>query len=56
MNWSDQEALKTLSQRGKPGPRLVRGLIWAIFAIFIISLLIFLAMVVFAPASNVIVQ
>jgi hypothetical protein len=20
MNWSDQEALKTLSQRGKPGP------------------------------------
>jgi len=42
MNWSDQEVLKTLSQRGKPGPRLVRGLIWAIFAIFLISLLAFL--------------
>ena len=54
MNWSDQEALKTLSQRGKPGPRLIRGLIWAIFLIFIISVLIFLAMVVFAPTSDVV--
>ncbi len=48
MNWADREALKTLSQRGKPGPRLLRGLIWAVFAIFIISVLVFLAMVVAA--------
>ena len=39
MNWSDQEALKTLSQRGKPGPRLVRGLLWALFILFVVSVL-----------------
>jgi hypothetical protein len=49
MNWSDQETLKALSQRGKPGPRLVRGLIWAIFAIFLISLLAFLAGIAIDP-------
>ena len=54
MNWSDQEALKTLSQRGKPGPRLVRGLIWAVFAIFSISIFVFLALVVFAPGNSAI--
>ncbi len=52
MNWVDQEALKTLSQRGKPFPRLIRGLIWAIFAIFIISILVFLAMVVFVSPGD----
>lgn len=55
MNWSDQEALKTLSQRGKPGPRLVRGLLWAIFSIFAMSILIFLALVVFAPDNSAII-
>ena len=49
MNWVDREALKILSQRGKPGPRLVRGLLWAIFAIFIISLLAFWAGIALNP-------
>ncbi len=52
MNWSDQEALKTLSQRGKPGPRLLRGLIWAIVAILIISILVFLAMTVLSSVGG----
>ncbi len=52
MNWVDREALKIMSQRGEPGPRLLRGLIWAIFAIFIISILVFLAMVVFASRGD----
>ncbi len=52
MNWSDQEALKTLSQRGKPGPRLVRGLIWAMFSIFLISIFVFLALVVLSSVGG----
>ena len=41
MNMLERETLKIMSQRGKPGPRFVRGLIWVIIAIFIISVLAF---------------
>ncbi len=52
MNWADQEALKNMSKRGKPGPRLVRGLIWAAIAIFIISILIMLAIMLAASRAD----
>ena len=52
MNWVDQETLRIMSQRGKPGPRLVRGLIWAVLAIFPISILLFLSMVLAGMLAN----
>jgi len=39
----ERETLRIAAQRGRPGPRLVRGVIWVIIAIFIISLLAFWA-------------
>ena len=53
MNWADQEALKAMSQRGKPGPRLVRGLLWALLAVLLISVLLFLALSVFASTGAI---
>jgi hypothetical protein len=43
MNWDPfvREALQPLRGRGRPGPRLVRGLLWAVVAIFVISILAF---------------
>ena len=52
MIWVHQEALKAMSQRGKPGPRLVRGIIWAMIAIFIISILIMLAVMLAASQAS----
>jgi hypothetical protein len=28
-----------LAERGKPGPRLIRGLLWALFLLFVVSVL-----------------
>lgn len=43
MNWDPfvRDALQPLAERGRPGPRLVRGLLWALVAIFVISILAF---------------
>ena len=48
MNMLERETLRVAAQRGQPGGRLLRGLIWAMIAIFIISVLAFL-IVVFGP-------
>jgi len=47
-NRYDNETLKLLAERGPIGERLIRGLIWAVIAIFIISVLAFLIRV-FGP-------
>jgi len=39
--WEDWPALLPLRERGRPGPRLARGLLWALAAIFVLSILIF---------------
>lgn len=43
MNWDPfvREALPPLAERGRIGPRLVRGILWAVVAIFVISILAF---------------
>jgi hypothetical protein len=43
MNWDPLAAdrLQPLAERGRPGPRFVRGLLWALAAIFVISILAF---------------
>ena len=43
MNMLERETLRIATQRGNPGPRLLRGLIWLIIGIFIISVLVFWA-------------
>ena len=43
MNMLERETLNILSRRGKPGPRFVRGLVWVVIGIFIITLLAFWA-------------
>ena len=42
MNMLERETLRVAAQRGQPGGSLLRGLIWAMIAIFIISVVIFL--------------
>jgi hypothetical protein len=51
MNMLELETLRIAAQRGQPGGRLLRGLIWAVIAIFIISILVFLIAVV-APLGD----
>jgi len=51
MNRYDPEVVQLHAERGKPGPRLVRGLLWAIFTMFLVFLLIFLFML-FTPAYS----
>lgn len=43
MNWDPfaRDALQPLRERGRLGPRLVRGLLWTVVAIFVISVLAF---------------
>ncbi len=52
MNWADQEALKIMSQRGKPGPRLVRGLLWALLTVSLMTIILFLAFTVLPDAID----
>ncbi len=42
MNRYDPEVVQLHAERGKPGPRLVRGVLWAIVLVFIASILVFL--------------
>ncbi|MCH8849896.1 MAG: hypothetical protein IIC89_03620 [Chloroflexi bacterium] len=51
MNILERETRRLAAQRGKPGPRFVRGLIWVIIGIFIISLLAFWAGIEMRPNS-----
>jgi hypothetical protein len=37
-----------LPERGRPGPRLLRGLLWATVAIFVISILAFVVGLILA--------
>jgi len=51
MNRYDPEVVQLLAERGEPGPRLVRGLIWAIVLLFIASILVFLLRFAMGPYS-----
>ena len=42
MNRYDPEIVQLLAERGKIGPRLIRGLIWAVLLAFVASILVFL--------------
>lgn len=42
MNWVNDETLKILAGRGRPRPRLARGLLWAVLFILLLSIVIFL--------------
>jgi hypothetical protein len=43
MNWNliELETHVRAQERGRPGPRLARGVLWAAFAVFLISVLAF---------------
>ena len=43
MNMLERETLRIAAQRGKPAPHLLRGLVWVVIGIVIISLLAFWA-------------
>ena len=51
MNRYDNETHRLLAERGPIGSRLIRGLLWAIVLIFIISILVFLLRFAMGPYS-----
>ena len=41
MNRYDPETVEVLAERGSPGPRLLRGVLWALFLAFLASIFAF---------------
>ncbi len=41
-NWLYEQLPADLEKRGRPGPRLLRGVLWAALAIFVMSVLTFI--------------